>query len=162
MIRASTQRSFFAGPSGASVDAAGKVTWPSPTNGNTTFTLTVTDSTQLTDTQVFTVGAGGTGAFPTALLIAPPEGSLVNSVVDVTGTATDEAFAGYELELCGGTGCIPVERGLAPVVSGKLGELDPAALPDGKHQLRLTVKDAEGHVATATRNITVPGHRNRP
>ena len=150
------------GPNGMSVDGTGKVTWavPQGTSGGFPVTLTVTDKTNLKATQSFSLGVSAQGdvSAPQVLITAPKDNATITQPTIITGTVTDPAFAGYTLELCrtwGMAGCTTLQKGLAPVVNGALGAIDPKTLPDGNWEVRLTATDGAGNVGKASFHVTV-------
>jgi hypothetical protein len=90
---------------------------------------------------------------PSVSLTSPSSGGRAGGLVDVIGTASGGAgFTGYEVTLEG----TRVATGSAPVVGGRLGQLDLRAIADGTAQhLQLTGHSTLGGDATATVQFTV-------
>ncbi len=99
---------------------------------------------------LLTVRDTGDTTPPVAAITSPEADAEVTSRITVTGTATDAAFAYYQLLLrpADTTGANPpwteITRGLAPVTAGALGSLDPSTLANGEYQLGLRVVDVNG------------------
>ena len=154
-----------AGPDGMEVDGSGLVSWPVPEGawGNFAVELSVTDATGLGDVQGFSIGVAADGDVtpPTVSIYTPTEGASVAGPTDVVGTATDDAFAGSWLELCPqwpGGSCTLVKEGLAPVVDGLLGVLDPQQVANGTYDLVLGAVDAAGNEASTSVAVFVEGN----
>jgi hypothetical protein len=84
-----------------------------------------------------------------AVLVSPGEGQVVSGLVDVTGTATHEAFQYYKLEYAPGAnangGFVYFDGANNPVTGGRLGALNTPSLPNGAYTIRLSVVDQTGN-----------------
>ncbi|MFK7930905.1 MAG: RHS repeat-associated core domain-containing protein, partial [Myxococcota bacterium] len=142
--------------------SGGVVTW-TPAGGATgtkDIEVTVRDPSGNEDTQQITIGiATGSDNRPPTVALTSPRG-LVTTDVPVIGTATDDSFAGYQLELCPDLGpCREIAQGLTQVERGELGVLHGHQLPNGEYTLRLTATDADGNSASAEQEVTVEGEK---
>ena len=92
------------GPDGLAVSADGVVTWSVPADDAGAFPveLTARDAAGHEDVQAWAIGVARPGDRqpPTVRIDSPAAGARLETPVDVTGTATDEALAGYRLEAC--------------------------------------------------------------
>jgi hypothetical protein len=149
------------GPAGMTVSAAGSVEWPVPVGTSGTFDveLTVRDPAGHSDSQTYTIGVARGVSTPTAVITQPDPDDILSEPIEVLGTATSAAFAGYELEACPiwRDGCTTLEHGLEPVDDDVLGVLDPRALANGTYDVRLTVHDASGTSAVVTVRVQIEG-----
>jgi RHS repeat-associated protein len=150
------------GPTGMTVNAAGRVSWPVPAgvSGGFPVTLSVADPDGHTTTQSWSIGVAvpGDTTAPTVAITAPGDGLPLTNAVDVIGTATDADLTGYQLQLCrswGMPGCTLLKQGTAPVSAGTLGHLDPRAIADGTWQLVLTATDAAGNSGSTSVSVVV-------
>ncbi len=155
------------GPAGMSVSANGVVTWSVPAGapGNNPVTLTVTDPTNKSAVQAFSIGVANGGAPPTVSITSPAADAVVKDITAVVGTATDADLAGYTLDVCpsgwggGAAACRRFADGLSPVTNGALGSLDPRLFPNGGYEIVLSAKDAANHVAEARVPIRIDSHK---
>jgi hypothetical protein len=97
---------------------------------------------------------------PTLALLSPTSGSYVSHVVAVSGTATDEHLAGYNLQYASasapGAWADVLPGGVTPVPVGRLGNWETTAVPDGRYLLRVSASDQAGNVkVTPPVSITV-------
>ena len=97
---------------------------------------------------------------PTAIIVAPANGSAVTGSTPVTGTATDANFLRYELAIAaaGDAAWTLIGEGTAPVTNGALGNFDPTTLVNDLYTLRLTVFDRGGNQNVATTTVQVSGN----
>ncbi|MEZ4314385.1 MAG: fibrinogen-like YCDxxxxGGGW domain-containing protein, partial [Polyangiaceae bacterium] len=121
------------GPAGLSVSSSGFVTWsvPSGTAGNFPVTLAVSDGTSSAQ-QVFSIGVGAAGdvTAPSVTITGPAPGTTITEPVQILGSATDAAFAGYVVKACPQSApndCVTVASGSGPVSNGVLATFDPGA-----------------------------------
>jgi tetratricopeptide (TPR) repeat protein len=91
---------------------------------------------------------------------APAQGAVLNSVVEVRGSAHSDNFDYYKLE--SGVGASPTEWSVIgplvyePVINGTLGTWDTSLLPDGEYSLRVVVVDRSGNTYPAyTLTVTI-------
>jgi RHS repeat-associated protein len=151
------------GPPGMTVSAAGLVTWsvPAGASGNYAATLTVTDPHGASDQQPFSIGVGVPGDTnpPTVTITSPAEEALITNKVDIVGTVTADALAGYDVQLChsGGIDCVPLSHGDAPVVNGTLATFDPTTLANGEYRIVVTATDASGAENSAQLDLRATG-----
>ena len=88
------------------------------------------------------VAAAAQCADPRAVLSSPGVGQTVSGVINITGSATHEAFQNYKLEYAAdGGGFNWFTGGTSQVQDGVLGTLDTTALANGAYTLQLTVVD---------------------
>ena len=92
-------------------------------------------------------------ATPPAAIISKPLGGKVSGLVEVTGSAFSlNDFKEYRLKV----GATLLATATAPVLNGRLGELDASALPQGSTQtLTLEAEDTHGNVASAVVTLQV-------
>jgi len=124
---------------------------PTPTATNTPEpTPTETPIVEETPTEIPTdtpvpapvVAAAPQCADSRAVLTAPGAGQTVSGVINITGSATHEAFQNYKLEYAAdGGGFNWFTGGTSQVQDGVLGTLDTTALANGAYTLQLTVVD---------------------
>jgi transcriptional regulator with XRE-family HTH domain len=84
-----------------------------------------------------------------SLIVSPGVGQIVSGAVNVTGTATHEAFGYYKLEFAPGAnaagGFVYFAGAQSAVNGGLLGVLNTAALGNGNYTIQLTVVDQTGN-----------------
>lgn len=91
----------------------------------------------------------GGGCTPGANISFPRQNMTVFGTVTFSGSATDDSFGAYEVELRGpGTGNEWVNvlggRSFVPVSNGELASVDLGILENGPYNVRLTIVDAAG------------------
>jgi RHS repeat-associated protein len=137
-------------PATASIGAGGLATALAP--GATTITATAEGISGTAQLSVV-ASVAGDGTLPTATLTSPAANTEITSPTDIVGTATDDNFVRYELDVA------PVEEnpaftrlatGISQISNGVLGTFDPTLLLNGPYTVRLRVYDAGGNVAEAT------------
>ena len=86
---------------------------------------------------------------PTVSIATPTDGSAVEVITDVIGTATDSDLTSYRLEAArlGTSDYTTLFEDFSPVEAGLLGELDPSLVSDGVYQVRLCADDSFGNEA---------------
>jgi YD repeat-containing protein len=134
-------------PAVASIDVAGVASALS--EGSTTISVSQGGVSGSTTLNVKAAVADGTK--PTAAITAPTSGATVSTAIPVTGTAADDNFLKYVLEIApfGQPSFTTIAVGTVPVVNGALGVLDPTTLVNDYYLLRLTVFDRAGNQQTA-------------
>ena len=96
---------------------------------------------------------------PTASIEGPADLAVVTMPTDITGTANDENFLRYTLELSrpgDATGTV-IGSGAASIVNEVLGRLDPTLLENGLYSVRLIAEDTNGQVTTDDKVFRVDG-----
>jgi hypothetical protein len=96
---------------------------------------------------------------PNVQINYPPEGSIVNGVIDIQGTVDMPGFSYYIIEY--GVGENP--QGFASlggpqnqrIVNGTLGQFDTTGQPDGTYTLRLVAFDTQGRSVSQRARIIV-------
>ncbi len=98
---------------------------------------------------------------PTVEIASPQDGESVFGPIEVLGTANDPNLVRYELAIspAGEETFTGIGGGTAPIVGGKLGDLDPTLLLNGLYALRLTVLDAGGNQTIDQVTVQVDGER---
>lgn len=96
---------------------------------------------------------------PVAEIISPAGNTKVNEPIEVVGTASDNNFLKYTLEIApvGELTFSEIGGGTSPVNGDVLGTLDPTVLVNGIYVLRLLVIDAAGNMTAAETDISVEG-----
>jgi YD repeat-containing protein len=143
------------------LDPSGQASFMPPAAGSYTAAATARDAAGnfRTVTGVFVARDPADTTVPTARLTTPDDDTIVETVLSVVGTASDEHLVRYELSvtpLDSDTATV-VASGTQPVVDGVLGHVDPTLLQNGMYRLRLTVMDTGGNTATDERVIQVQG-----
>ncbi|MFP2930867.1 PKD domain-containing protein [Pyxidicoccus sp. 3LG] len=158
------------GPAGMAVSATGHVSWPVPADAQGGFpvVLRVRDPAGHVAEQRFAIGVavpGGTNS-PVVQVTAPTHGERVITKRDITGTVQDDDLAGYDVRACrlgDASGCVTLAEGLAPVSGGRLAELDPMLLSDGRYEVVVSARDAASHVTERRLEVVVAtGGRKAP
>lgn len=96
---------------------------------------------------------------PVADLLTPTDLFTVTAPIIVTGTASSPDLALWEVEyrLSGEPAWAPLVSGTNLVDASALGSFDPSLLLNGIYELRLSVIDTSGQVATDAVNVVVEG-----
>ena len=104
-------------------------------------------------------GATTSDAAPVAAITSPGQGTAVNGLVQVRGTASSPNFSEATLEVSGaqGGGSNTLAHLNTRVVNGTLGIWNTSGLPDGPYMLRLTVRDGQ---QPATVSVVLVNVRN--
>ncbi len=101
-------------------------------------------------------------ADPQVQIASPLNGTAVDGTVVITGTAINERFQYYRLELASGldpdSGYGEIAIGRASVEAGTLTSLDTTALANGVYTLRLTVVDGTGNYPPPCQIALVVAH----
>jgi len=86
---------------------------------------------------------------PTVAITAPADGSAIEEITDVVGTADDADLTSYRLEASrpGSTEWTTLFEDYSPVVRGVLGALDPSLVSEGTYRVRLCADDSFGNLA---------------
>lgn len=96
---------------------------------------------------------------PVADLLTPTDLFTVTAPISVTGTASSPDLALWKVEyrLTGEPAWAPLVSGTNLVDAGALGSFDPSLLLNGIYELRLSVIDTSGQVASDTVSVVVEG-----
>lgn len=94
---------------------------------------------------------------PTASITPPADAQTVSGIVNFTGTASDDNFAGYNLTIndADGNPTICTATGATAVQDGALGSCDTTQLADGNYTAVFTVTDLAGNSSTTQTSFTV-------
>jgi hypothetical protein len=97
------------------------------------------------------------GTPPTPAISYPPFGEAVRDSLEIRGTAADPRFKNYTLEVrpVGSPTWVHLAGLNSPVVEGVLGRWNTVGVPDGAHELRLSVADTLGLTGTAVVAVEV-------
>ncbi|MEM7126466.1 MAG: helix-turn-helix transcriptional regulator [Chloroflexota bacterium] len=95
-----------------------------------------------------------------SILSSPGEGQVVSGLVEISGSATHEAFQFYKLEYAPGSnasgGWAYFDGANSPVTQGRLGALDTRSLANGVYSIQLVVVDLSANFPDPCRvNITI-------
>ena len=146
------------------LDLSGNGTFTNPVPAIVLIEATATDpagNTGVTSLEVrFLAGTGG--AAPSVLLTTPAENAVIDTIIDVIGTADDADLVRYELELADSNTnqFFTIGTGATPVSNDVLGQIDATMLRNGIYDLRLTAEDANGNVASTARRIELEGENS--
>ncbi len=94
----------------------------------------------------------------TVEIIRPEQHETLSGVVDIYGSATNDAFAYYQLEYSpSGLSWTPIGEGRCTrqVRDGLLGRWDTRQVRPGRYQLRLSVVDTMGNRTQRTIEVTI-------
>lgn len=97
--------------------------------------------------QTATVGVVGEGCVPGQIMLSEPvDGTEINGVIVVKGTADIQNFGFYKYELArpGETIWLTIQAGRDIIRGGELGQWDTRTLAPGDYMLRLVVTDNQG------------------
>jgi hypothetical protein len=97
--------------------------------------------------QTATVGVVGEGCVPGQIMLSEPvDGTEINGVIVVKGTADIQNFGFYKYELArpGETIWLTIQAGRDIIREGELGQWDTRTLAPGDYMLRLVVTDNQG------------------
>lgn len=97
--------------------------------------------------QTATVGVVGEGCVPGQIMLSEPvDGTEINGVIVVRGTADIQNFGFYKYELArpGETIWLTIQAGRDIIREGELGQWDTRTLAPGDYMLRLVVTDNQG------------------
>jgi len=107
------------------------------------------------------LGAGvpGDTTPPTVSIDSPADLAVITIPTDILGTATDDNFLRYTLELAGvnDSASRVIAFGTLPVLNSVLGRLDPTLLENGLYRVRLTAEDVNGRTAVVERVYRIDG-----
>jgi RHS repeat-associated protein len=144
------------------LDANGQATFTPTVAGVFTVAATAHDSygnegDASQELQVFVPGSST--APPVATFDDPSDTPTAMKPLAVTGTATSDNLLRYTLEYSpeGQNQWTRFASGTTSVADGPLGTFDPTLLVDGFYDVRLTVTDTAGNVATATKIFDAEG-----
>jgi RHS repeat-associated protein len=101
----------------------------------------------------------GDVTLPTAVIVSPAEDAELRLPTDIVGTANDENFLRYTLQLAAADddNFRTIASGTAAGTNGVLGRLDPTLLENGLYRLRLLVEDVNGQISVAERVYQIDG-----
>jgi len=111
-------------------------------------TLPFADSTQAASAPTQPLQNGMSGCIADKIMISSPKsGDEVNSVVELTGTASVPNFGFYKYEIApvGSQNWATVSANREPVKDGSLGKLNTLSLSNGDYFLRLVIIDNVGN-----------------
>ena len=145
-------------PVAVSPDGVAAVSFDSPGFYQAIATATDAAGNQGTASVEIEVLGESDGESPVVSLDELPE-DLVTSIIELTGTVTDDNLADYKLEAAPiGTGnFITIFEGNQTVIDGVLGEFDPTLLLNDTYTLRLTATDTGGISSFVEETIDVGG-----
>jgi hypothetical protein len=89
---------------------------------------------------------GGDATAPVAAIAAPDDLATVTMPTDIIGTATDDNFLRYTVQMAevDATSFTTIGSGTAPATNAVIGRLDPTLLENGLYRVRLVVEDVNG------------------
>ena len=94
-----------------------------------------------------TIQVVGEGCIPGSIMLSEPvDGTDINGVIEVRGTANIQNFGFYKYEIArpGETVWLTIQAGRDVVQEGELGQWDTRTLAPGDYMLRLVVTDNQG------------------
>jgi RHS repeat-associated protein/uncharacterized repeat protein (TIGR01451 family) len=158
------------GPAGMEVSASGAVSWPVPADAQGGFpvVLRATDAAGHVGEQRFTIGVAvpGNVSAPVVLVTSPTQGERITSRRDLIGTVQDDDLTGFTVRACRldeAAGCLTLAEGLRAVSAGKLADVDPMLLADGRYAVLVTARDAGNRVTERKLEVEVAtGNRKAP
>jgi len=94
---------------------------------------------------------------PAPVIASPAFGQPVSGTVSIVGTAADPRFKEYRLESrpLGTESWTSLAQSASPVANGVLGVWDTESVPDGVHEIRLSVSDTLGLTGPALVRVEV-------
>jgi RHS repeat-associated protein len=144
------------------LDATGHATFSSATPGIFSAVATAQDAAGnegRAETE-FRFQTTGDSTQPTVSITAPADGAELTLPTTITGSVSDDGtLVRYLVQAsrAGKNEFFTVASGAGPVTNGVLGTFDPTLLVNGAYELRVSVEDASGNVATVTRSVEVDG-----
>jgi YD repeat-containing protein len=144
------------------LDVNGHAAFSSPTPGVFTAVATAQDTAGnegRADAE-FRFQTTGDSTQPTVSITAPADGAELTLPTPITGSVSDDGMLVRYLVQAARAGkneFFTVASGSGPVTNGVLGTLDPTLLVNGVYELRVSVEDASGNVATLSRAVEVDG-----
>lgn len=144
------------------LDTNGHATFSSPTPGVFTAVATAQDAAgnEGRAEAEFRFQTTGDSMQPTVSITAPADGAELTLPTTITGSVSDDGtLVRYLVQAsrAGKNEFFTVARGSGPVTNGVLGTFDPTLLVNGVYDLRVSVEDASGNMASSTRAVEVDG-----
>ena len=133
------------------LDASGQALFTPAVEGLFTAVGAAEDAEGLIDQDitVFTARSSNDNGAPTVSITSPGDDSIIESVIDIIGTAYDLDLAYYELQIAprGSDQFTAFFQGTSSVSNDILGEFNPLRYPSGFYDFRVCGKDTWGNEA---------------